>query len=787
MRDPDVVYIDLRKIYQRIKNNWYVFFLALAVCFLVAFIYNYTVPKVYLFKSSMLIGKNQTGSRLAAELLTAMGAKSDYSKNLKDEKKILTSFNMIKKACEQIDLRISYFTGAGFAKVEWFGDAAFPFKVLIDSGGVQPLHIPIYFEVNPNGESVRFKINEKNVHLYDYTTEKYVARAVELKLEGEVGFGEKFTSESFSFRIIPNNVHVPGHAISDFFIVFNDIDKVVEDYMKKLEVNELDRDSYIMELVTKGSIPEKEKALMNMLMRVYIKSDEEMKQRQAQEALGYIYEQLDIARNALASSEGNLQKFKSTRQQTAVQSSANEVGTELQNLTRRRMEVNTKLDRGERLKAFFDSNAETYEQMAPIALSLGEPQLEESYRRLQMLAQEKTTLSYGAGAANPRIRVLENQIVGAREALKQQLRTIIQSAVLALNDLDRDIKKLESQFQVIPYQEKQIAALTRASEYDENMYQNLLQKKTEAEILLATSTSDISIIENARMIGDKPVSPRPLLSYLVALLIGTVFSYLVISVNDYLDDRIKNKEALLESTEVPFIGIILKGEKDSKVVFDQSAKSGVAESFRSLRINIEYLKRQREQCHVIGITSSASGEGKTFCSVNLAYAFAQSGKKTALICADLRKPRLHEYLPLRQEGLAGCLLGHHELDEILQPTKDPHLFVINAGSRPGDPSPTVLLDNPRLSSLMAFLSEQFQVLIIDTPPVGFVAEYHLLKKYMHTTLYIARANVTTKSVLRELNDLYRSGKVQNLHVVLNDLKLSEAIYGYKENQVKAYL
>ena len=242
---------------------------------------------------------------------------------------------------------------------------------------------------------------------------------------------------------------------------------------------------------------------------------------------------------------------------------------------------------------------------------------------------------------------------------------------------------------------------------------------------------------------------------------------------DFVDSSITNKDDIENKTKAPLLGMIANGSKNSKLVMLEAPNSAISESFKFARINLQYF-HQDEGSKIIGVTSSISGEGKTFCSINLSSAYADAGQKTLFICGDLRKPRVNEYFNIRGVGLADVITGRLSLDEVIQPGHQ-NLDVIGAGDPINDP--IKLFESEKMDDIIAELRQRYDTIIIETPPIAYVADYFVLLKYFDVNLFIVRYKYTNKNILQGINDLHSNNKIKNLNILFNDVKYS-GDYGY---------
>jgi capsular exopolysaccharide synthesis family protein len=299
-----------------------------------------------------------------------------------------------------------------------------------------------------------------------------------------------------------------------------------------------------------------------------------------------------------------------------------------------------------------------------------------------------------------------------------------------------------------------------------------LQKKVDAGINKASNVPDIKVIDTAAISGLPTPDFEKIQSMAILLALG--FPIAFIFLKDYFNSKIIFKDDILKSSSIPFLGVIGHNHKDTLSVIE-SPKSSLAETFRSIRSNLLFLNPDKKN-QVFLLTSSTSGEGKSFCSMNIGAVFAISGKKTILVGADMRKPKLYEELGLKNErGLSNFLSGANELDDVIQKTAIENMDFISSGIIP--PNPVELIMGHRMEQLMEDLRKRYDFIVIDTPPIGLVIDAFVIMKYSDSNIYVVRHNYTKKQSLIEINESYREGKFNNLNLLLNDVR-TNGIYGY---------
>ena len=375
---------------------------------------------------------------------------------------------------------------------------------------------------------------------------------------------------------------------------------------------------------------------------------------------------------------------------------------------------------------------------------------------------------------NQQIHYIE--IVHIRNTITENVRNLISSARIYEKDLKDRVTSFSSKINKLPKAEKKYLILKRKYEYNEQTAIYLQQKRYEASLAKAGTESDHKVIDSARLDSEEPISPRKGLSYFIALLCGVIIPIILIYLKNFFSDTISNKVDLKNATNIPILGLIGHSDKSTSLVVPKSSKSIIAESFRSLRTNIQYLAADKKK-KIITITSSVGGEGKTFITMNLASIFALSGHKTILIGGDLRKPKLHEDFTLNtNKGLSSYLINKASLSDVIQKTQIESLDVIPSGPTP--PNPAELLDSAKMKKLIEKLNKEYDYVIIDTPPIGLVTDGVILMQHTDINLYVIRHDYSKTKTLNIINDLYNQKKVKNVHLIINDSKLAETGYGY---------
>ncbi|MFV0238300.1 MAG: polysaccharide biosynthesis tyrosine autokinase, partial [Flavobacteriales bacterium] len=349
-----------------------------------------------------------------------------------------------------------------------------------------------------------------------------------------------------------------------------------------------------------------------------------------------------------------------------------------------------------------------------------------------------------------------------------------------LTRLNSEKNQVSRQVSGLPEKEQQYLKVDRFLEFNKLQFDELLKKKTDAELYLAGNISDIEILEPAVLVDVKMIGPNKSLNYILALLLPIMAFTLILFVLEILDSRVRTINDIVRRTQIPLVSVLSNGDNygSSLIVLD-NPKSGLAEAFRALRSNVQFLYKKKEDTsnRTVLTTSTIGGEGKTFISMNMATVLSLSGKKTLLIGMDLRKPKIFGDFGIQNDiGLTNYLVGQKTKEEIIQKTKVPSLDIITAGPIP--PNPSELLMDKELDQLMEVLKKEYSYIVLDTPPVGLVADAFELMRFTDANLYITRHNYSFRNSLELISKKFEKKEVENIGIILNDFDARGSGYGY---------
>ncbi|HBH49082.1 MAG TPA: capsular biosynthesis protein, partial [Bacteroidales bacterium] len=310
---------------------------------------------------------------------------------------------------------------------------------------------------------------------------------------------------------------------------------------------------------------------------------------------------------------------------------------------------------------------------------------------------------------------------------------------------------------------------------NDQIYTFLLEKSAEAGITKASNIADHKILDKALPNNAVRIKPKPSSNYMLSLVVGFLIPLVIIILREFFNNKILGKRDIENATSVPILGSVGHNEKHTEIPVFENPKTALSESFRALRANLHFMLKEKNE-KVIAVSSTISGEGKTFCAVNLAAIMAMAGKKTLLVGLDLRRPKIHRIFNLNNDaGLSTFLAGRSEANDIVQSTNVESLSIVNSGPVP--PNPAELIGSERLVEFIESMKTQFDYIVIDTPPIAIVTDALLLKDLINTYIFVIRHDYSDRSVLKLVDELYTRRGVSNMSILVNDIQV-KGYYGY---------
>ena len=743
-RDYQVDEISFEKLIETpLQHKFLIIFLTILVAILAA-VYLYFQPNIYKATATLEISGKKASPSVNDLLSTAL---SQSSQNLDTEIEILKSHFVSKMALEKVDFINHYYYVSNYKTIEIYKDE--PFKVELKKG-----------------YGVKFTI-------YPQKGNKFI---LEAKKRGEDEFKKEFEFNQWIkgpyFEIKVSKI---GDLKHDKYIYeAEDIKNVLKYLDRNLNVKQATPKASIIVISFEDSIAKRAQEYVDELAKAYLKQSIERKTKQATKRIKFIDEQLKTITKNLQDSEDKLENYKkktniinlSTKAKSVVERAV-KLESQLAAISLEKKVAKTLY---EQVKSGKGLESISIVGMGPDGTSLiGKiEQLQQAIIKKRILLQDYTN-------AHPEVIKVTSTIYQLKRSILQNIKNTLKllngSEAFAKEELRKENRIISR----LPKSEKILTNLKRHFLVNEKIYSYLLEKRSESSIIKASTISNNRIIDSAE-VSDKPVKPKKKLVILGGALIGFILGIILAYIKDLTNDKVESKEDIEKVTTIPIVGSIphAKSNANGIAVLD-SPKSALSESFRSLRTNLQFMARD-ENRKVISLTSTISGEGKTFVSVNLATIISLTGQKTIVLNLDMRKPTLHDKFGLsNHKGMSTYLSGKSLLYEIIQPSGYENLDVITSGPIP--PNPSELINSRAFKDLIERLKAVYEVIILDTPPIGLVADARVIMDISDVNVYVLREKYSKKVFINNINKLKEEG-IEGLGIVYNDMSVSKDGYGY---------
>ncbi|MGO4878433.1 GumC family protein [Pedobacter psychrotolerans] len=744
--------IDLKSIFSKLTDKWLWFVMSIIICLVFAFLYIRYTPPTYQIKAKLLVNDDEKGGNMGkqAGALMDLGGLMGGKNSVDNEVEILKTRFLMEQVVRQMQLNIVYSKKVDFVSRELY-QPPFRFNII---KGLDTIRSTTFNVLKISNAKLR--VSTKN-------------------FSKDVSWGDKLVINGVGIiQIEPNQISQMDTG--DYVVNVSSIDERVAKLMNLLSVAVSNKQVSIVDLGLSYTLQQKGEDILNTLIKKYIQANLNDKNAIADSTYRFIKVRLNVIASELGDVEDKVETFKQKNQladmseqgKLLVQNTG-EFSTEF---AKAETQVNVLTD----LEKYLNDENKN-KRVFPSALipsDLVFSNLMSQYNAL-LIEREKQLLS--VTEESPFVKNIDSQIRGLRSDILSNVRSTKSAAIYTRNKLRGQLNQAESQISGVPQIEKNYLKLARNQQIKQELYIFLMQKAEETAISKASNLAIAKIIDppKAEIV---PVSPKNGVIYISALIAGLILPIILIFGQDLLNTSIKTKEDITSHTKVPVIGEISHNSSTDNLIVANQSRSAISEQFRALRTNLSfYLKTQEEK--IILLTSSMSGEGKSFTAINLGNILALAGKKVLLMELDLRKPGLSAKLGVGNiMGFCNYIISSDvNVADIVKPLAvNENMFIISSGPLPPNPAETLMSEH--MPKLMEELKKQFDYIIMDAPPVGIIADAQLLSVYADVTMYIVRQKITQKSQLSIVEDLYHSGKMKNLGIVVNDIVTKYYGYGY---------
>ena len=743
---------DLMEWVVRIIRHWYLFVIAAVIAFSLAYLKNKRVIERYLTTGTMIIKESSGGGYGSASIMQGFGVGAGYT-NVNNQLIILGSYDLIARTVDSLPfMNVEYITKGRFKTRNIYRNS----PISVEYSHVDPMAYAQLFRctVQDDGSLLINTFDEKIA--FSYVTH----------------YGEELETSLFTARIWPTNMLLsPGQHI---YFLFRTRESLTDEFSSRLQLNFLTERSTVLGIQLVGETPERDREFIDKLCDIYLLQNVERKNMVAEKSIAFINDQLEVLQHSLTQSEGAMTNFRQENKFVDVNSYAGGLMSKVNQYDQQQMALRLKETYLDYLSNYLDQKIDQGSVIAPATLGLNEPMLMQLVQQLNDLHIQRGELSQ----KNVYYTKFTSDINNVKSAIAEVVKSMQTSLDIEKKDLDIRMREVEREIKNLPEKELQMVAIERNYRIDDNYYTFFLQKRAEAEIQKAGNTPDSEIMDRARTTYamNSKEKRKNTVSYLA---FGLLIPLLILILSELLNNKIRSPKEADKLSVFDVLGSLRHVKSQNPIYAQQKPRSSYAEMLRNIRMRIEF-KVLRKTNIAMTITSTESGDGKTFISTNLASLYSMTGHPTILVDMDIRKPNVHEKLGLETKmGVTNYLIGDCELDDIIIHNDKLGFDVISAGTVP--PNPGELIRSEKLSEMFDILRQRYTFLIIDSSPVGIVPDAMALIEQTDVTLYVLRCMSTDKRFAKQTLENLALHHKDKINLILSDThanKSSSAGYGY---------
>ena len=765
MNEQDEEKINYQELLFRYIIHWPWFVASVLVCLIGAWVYLHFQTPVYQVSASIMIKDDKKGGGSTDLENLGIGGVITSTQSIDNEIEVLRSKTILKEVVNNLELYITYYDEDEFPEKELYQTSPVIVNLTAQEADKLPGSALLAMKLSPEGV---LDVNLK-VGLNEYNQRFEKLPAVLPTDAGTFGFALKDSLSGGQIEGYKGERHIRAVVSRPF--------EVAKGYQGALSIAPTSRTTSVAVVSLMNTNIQRARDFINKLMEMYNRNTNNDKNEVAEKTREFINERIKIIDEELGSTEDKLEAFKRNAGLTDISSDAQLAVSGNAEYEKKRVDNGTQINLVRDLIKYINNPLNEYE-LLPGNIGLSDAGLTTQIGRYNELIIERKRLLRTSTESNPMIVNLDTSIRAMKSNVQAAINGTLQGLLIVKADLEREAGRFSRRISDAPGQERQYVSIARQQEIKAGLYLMLLQKREENAITLAATANNAKIIDEPVATGG-PLSPKPNMIYMIALVLGVGLPVGVIFLIGLTKFKIEGRGDVEKLTRLPIVGDVpLTNEKAGSIAVFENQNTLMSETFRHIRTNLQFMLENDQK--VILVTSTVSGEGKSFISSNLAISLSLLGKRVVIVGLDIRKPGLNKIfnIPRKEQGITQYLSNPEKnLMDFVQPSDvSKNLFILPGGTVP--PNPTELLARDSLDKAIEVLKKNFDYIILDTAPAGMVTDTLLVGRVADLSVYVCRADYSRKAEFTLINELAADNKLPNICTIINGLDLKKKKYGY---------
>ena len=740
-------------------NNWYLFVIGIIVSLGLAYVENRSWLPSFQTEGRVLIDENHSTGNSSEALMQGFGTQSGY-KNVKNQVIMLGSNDLVSKVVDSLP----------FMKVDYISKGSFKTRNLYKT---TPIVIQADY-IAPEAYGVLFKIKLRSNGSYTISVDE---NNLFSKFQIDGRYGQPIQHNLF-FLTVNNVDRYMGKT--EMYFKFRTKESLISDFASRLNFGYVTEGSSVLKISLVSDTPDRDIDFINKLCDTFLADNLSRKNDAATKTINFINDQLGLVSKSLTTSEGKMTNFRQTNKIVDVSSHTSDLLSKATKFDTQKAELKLRETYLDYLTKYLKTNFADGAIIAPSSLGLNEPMLMTFVQQINELYNLRSEVT----EANPIYQRYSKQIETSKQTVMEVIKSMRASLNIEKNDFKTRLAALNKEIEELPQKELEMVAIERKYKMDDNYYTFFLQKRAESEILKASNTPDNNILDKARIVSITNSDKRSKTT-MVFLLFGILIPTFIVILMELFNNTVHSTKDVEKNSSFQLIGAVRHTKSTDPLIVSKNPRSAYTEMFRIIRTRIEFIV-QRKTNIVIMTTSTESGDGKTYFSINLASVYAMASKKTILIDMDIRKPSVNQrFNIIHPLGITNYLVGQCTLDEIILKLPKVDFDILPAGSIP--PNPGELIRSDKLGKMFEELRKRYDFIIVDSSPIGMVTDAYSLAQHSDVNLFVVRNGKTNKTFFKKLCAQLKLDNIPQLYTVLNDVLDDESKYTKYKLYKYAYL